>query len=38
VVPLTQPVPEGGATIAVTLEREGGASSPTGTPLFAAEL
>lgn len=32
---LDRPVPAG-ATVAVTLEREGGVDSPTGTPLFSA--
>jgi anti-sigma-K factor RskA len=36
VVPLTERVPEG-AVVAVTLERAGGASQPTGKPLFSAE-
>jgi anti-sigma-K factor RskA len=36
VVALTRPVPKG-AIVAVTLERSGGVSQPTGTPLFTAE-
>ncbi|MGH3102911.1 MAG: anti-sigma factor, partial [Gaiellaceae bacterium] len=35
VVVLTRPA-HAGATIAVTLEREGGVDSPTGSPLFTA--
>ena len=34
-IALTRPVPEG-ATVAVTLERAGGVSAPTGQPLFTA--
>jgi anti-sigma-K factor RskA len=36
VVPLTERVPEG-AIVAVTLERAGGASQPSGKPLFTAQ-